>query len=112
MISNNVTLVGCLFDSWTNAASNIESYSILEDGHEPLTYAMLIERVRTGALLLHRRGIRRGDRVALLMPRSTNQILWILSVMSVGACVCPMEPNLPEEELHRRFKVTGICAVL
>jgi len=112
LTSINVTLVGCLFDSWTNAASNIESYSILEDGHEPLTYAMLIERVRTGALLLHRRGIRRGDRVALLMPRSTNQILWILSVMSVGACVCPMEPNLPEKELHRRFKVTGICAVL
>jgi fatty-acyl-CoA synthase len=53
-------------------------------GDERLAYAAYHERVRELAKGLHRLGVRRGDKVALLMPNQTEWLLVNFAVMLLG----------------------------
>ncbi|MEB4211548.1 non-ribosomal peptide synthetase, partial [Mycobacterium sp. 94-17] len=44
-------------------------------------------------------GVRRGERVALLLPRSAEAIVAILAVLKSGAAYLPIDPNLPAERI-------------
>ncbi|KWT98750.1 MULTISPECIES: class I adenylate-forming enzyme family protein [unclassified Variovorax] len=91
---------------WTDPSR--ASSLALKDERRSYTYAELHEAVGRCAGWLHGAGVRHGDRVALAMARSAELAICILGVMAAGACPCPLEPRLGEEEARRRTRVAGI----
>ncbi|MEU5208970.1 non-ribosomal peptide synthetase [Streptomyces sp. NPDC020742] len=65
------------------------------DGDTTLTYAQLAGAARTLAARLHRHGVRTGDPVALLMPRSARTVVAQLALWWAGAVCVPLDPAHP-----------------
>ena len=65
---------------------------------------------RRGAL--RAAGVAAGDFVAVAMERSLEQLIAILGAMAAGACPCPLEPRLADEETARRVAEVGLAWML
>jgi len=61
-----------------------QNESIVDDTFR-YSYAQLYDRVRRMASLLHTLGVRKGDRVALLMPPSTSHVITLFGSIELGA---------------------------
>ncbi len=64
------------------------------DGAE-LTYAQFDARVNSLAAVLVRRGVSVGDRVAVLLPRSSDLVVSLAAVLRAGAAYVPIDPDYP-----------------
>ncbi len=71
----------------------------IEQGDLTLTYAQLEERARRAASLLHRLGIRRGDKVALLMSNDYRFAECLLGALRTGAVAVPINIKLGVDAL-------------
>ncbi|MGW7575911.1 non-ribosomal peptide synthetase [Streptomyces sp. NPDC054765] len=65
------------------------------DGDTTLTYAQLVSSARALAAHLRVHGVRRGDSVALLMPRSARTVVAQLALWWAGAVCVPLDPAHP-----------------
>ncbi|HET6859630.1 MAG TPA: non-ribosomal peptide synthetase [Streptomyces sp.] len=65
------------------------------DGDTTLTYAQLATTARRLARHLTQQGVRPGDRVALLMPRSAHSVVTQLALWGAGAVCVPLDPAHP-----------------
>lgn len=54
------------------------------------TYGELLGRARQMAQLLHERGVRKGDRVALLLYPSANHVVTLFGIIEIGAIPCAL----------------------
>ncbi|MDX1416424.1 MAG: AMP-binding protein [Candidatus Promineifilaceae bacterium] len=72
---------------------------LLPDQTETLTYGELEEIVRQTMAYLRDRGVQRGDRVALQLPKCLPFIYLHLAIMRLGAITLPLNPGYPEREL-------------
>lgn len=66
---------------------------------QTLTYGEVAEQIRSCAAALAARGVKQGDRVAIL---SENQPAWAitdLAIMSLGAITVPIYPSLPAPQV-------------
>ncbi len=70
-------------------------------GDETLTYGELGYRVAAVAEGLRRRGVRKGDRVVVLIPMSAELYLVLLAVASLGAVAVFVEPKSSLSEISR-----------
>src|SRR3954453_13228200 len=70
----------------------------LESVDGVLTYAALLERARAGAADLAARGVRPGDRVALLLPAGEAFVVALHAVLLAGAAAVPVDLRLGERE--------------
>ncbi|MDG9720864.1 non-ribosomal peptide synthetase [Streptomyces sp. DH24] len=77
-----------------------------------LTYAELDERSGRLAALLAARGVRRGDVVAVAVPRSAALTVAHLAVLRTGAVCLPVAPDDPAERIARVLRDTGPVVVL
>ena len=75
-------------------------------GGRVLTYAELDRLAERLAAGLRRAGVRRGDVVALCLPRSVEMTAAVLAVLKAGAAYLPMDPAHPRA---RRDLMTGIA---
>lgn len=64
-----------------------------------LTYAELNTAVEQLAAELQARGLTKGDRVVLLLPRRSSFIISLLAVMRCGAAYIPMDPEYPADRI-------------
>lgn len=80
---------------------------IAGDTGESVSYAELSRRVSELAGGLRTHGIRRGDRVALLMENSIEFIAVLLAVSSLGAVVVPLNYRLSATEVAFILKDSG-----
>ena len=64
-----------------------------------LTYAELDARSTALARRLIADGVRPGDLVALLMPRSADLVVAVLGVLRAGAAYVPVDPHYPAERI-------------
>ena len=64
-----------------------------------LTYEALEKRANQLANFLRSRRIGRGDRVALLLPRSNELYIAILAILKSGAAYVSLEPDYPAERI-------------
>ena len=69
-------------------------------GHERLTYAEYRTRVRQLAQGLHRLGVRRGDKVALLLDNRTEWLLTDFAVQLLGATLVAVSTWSRQRELE------------
>lgn len=84
----------------------------LRDESDEYSYSQLHRAVGGCAGWLRLQGVRRGDRVAIAMERSAQLAIAILGTMAAGACPCPLEPLLGQDEARRRTEVASLAWVL
>ena len=72
-----------------------------------LTYAELADDMRRCAGALHQAGVRRGDRVALVMPNCPQHAIAVLGTMLLGAVVVEHNPLAPAGELESEYARHG-----
>ncbi|WP_152987901.1 condensation domain-containing protein, partial [Frankia sp. BMG5.23] len=72
----------------------------LEAGGVTLTYRRLIARVEATREALRRRGIGRGDRVAVCLERGPDLVVALLGVLACGAAYVPLDPHHPAQRLR------------
>ncbi|MBO0675928.1 amino acid adenylation domain-containing protein [Mycolicibacterium sp. S2-37] len=64
-------------------------------GERSWTYRELDEASNRFAHLLVDRGVRAGDRVAVLLPRTAEAVVAVLAVVKTGAAYVPIDPAVP-----------------
>ncbi|MEU4458347.1 amino acid adenylation domain-containing protein [Nocardia fluminea] len=64
-----------------------------------ITYSSLEQQVATLATELRHRGLKTGDCVAIVLPRSVGMITAILATLRAGGAYVPIDPKFPETRL-------------
>jgi amino acid adenylation domain-containing protein len=82
------------------AAERADAVAIQEIDGERSTYAELTQRVVELAGRLVVRGVRPGDIVGVLMPRSIDAVISMLAIHAAGAAFLPLDPTNPEQRLE------------
>ncbi len=67
-------------------------------GHQ-LSYGELSRRTLQLARELQGQGVKRGDHVALLLPRSIDRYVALLAILKCGAAYVPLDPDYPAERI-------------
>ncbi|MEU0670476.1 non-ribosomal peptide synthetase [Streptomyces lavendulocolor] len=78
------------------------------DGDTTLTYERLVSWARSLASHLHEHGVRPGDRVALLMPRSARTVVAQLALWWAGATCVPLDPAHPRPRSEAMAADAGV----
>ncbi len=81
------------------SAGRLPDKVFLVEEDQSLTYAQTLARARALAASLEERGVRQGDRVALLFPNCIDFCLAYFAVLSLGAVVVPLNNRLAPKEL-------------
>ena len=78
----------------------------------PLGYAELDRRSDTVAARLTAAGVRRGDRVGVLVGRGAAMVAGLLGTLKAGAAYVPLDPDYPFERLAFMARDAGLSALL
>ena len=81
-------------------------------GEVRLTFAQLAEQSRRAARFLSGRGIHRGDRVLVILPRVPQWWIAMLGLIRLGAIPIPGTSLLTQRDISYRIKAAGVSAVL
>jgi amino acid adenylation domain-containing protein/thioester reductase-like protein len=84
----------------------------VRDGATVLSYQELNDLAHNLAVELQRRGVRRGDRVGLLMPRSAGALVGILGILKSGACYVPFPVDAPDARIQHMADWAGVELVV
>ncbi|HYO73819.1 MAG TPA: amino acid adenylation domain-containing protein, partial [Archangium sp.] len=85
--------------------------AVISDGTR-LSYAELDQRAEAlAAHLANAHGIRRGDRVAILMGKSDLPVVAILGILKAGAAYVPVDPRIPPARVGFLLRDCG-CRLL
>ncbi|MBT3089569.1 non-ribosomal peptide synthetase, partial [Streptomyces sp. CYG21] len=71
------------------------------DGPRLLTYGELATRVQTLAARLRHHGVRHGEPVAVLLPRSAELVTAVHAVLRTGGAYLPLDPAHPARRIAR-----------
>ncbi|MGW6422383.1 amino acid adenylation domain-containing protein [Nocardia sp. NPDC055053] len=102
------TVIG-LFDA---AAVRTPDAVAIEFGSVILTYAELRTKADRIATALVARGARPGDRIALAVDRSPEQIATVLGIAKAGAACVPLDVTYPPSRLHAMLTQARPFAVI
>ncbi len=81
-------------------------------GEEPLTYSGL-DRASAGvAAWLTERGVRRGDRVGILLPKSVEAVAGVWGILRTGAAYVPIDRSSPPQRAALIAANCGMSALL
>ncbi|MEX2981083.1 type I polyketide synthase [Streptomyces sp. C36] len=83
-----------------------------QDARRGVTYQELEERTRRLAGHLGRLGVRRGDRVALVLGNRVETVEGFLAVLRAGAVGVPLDPGAADAELAYFLDDSGAVAVV
>ncbi|TCU18748.1 acetyl-CoA synthetase [Rhizobium azibense] len=101
-------------DEWAAQAPEricLEHFS--PDGrHSSMTYGALAERSSSFANALTALGVRRGDRVALLLPQCFETAIAHVAIYKIGAIALPLALLFGVEALEYRLKTSGAAAIV
>ena len=86
-------------------AHGVKDFLVYEG--ERLSYSAFCDRANRAAHMLTAMGVRKGDRVALVMRNYPEIVLLMMAVQSIGAIVVPMNAWWTAEELAYGFEDSG-----
>src|SRR5439155_27116277 len=72
-----------------------------------LTYRKLDELANRFATALYQLGVRKGDRVALMLPNSPHFVIAFFGAMKIGAIVVNNNPTYTARELSHQLQDSG-----
>ena len=81
-------------------SSDIKNKIAIMNGSNSISYGELSKQVLQGVALLRDHGVKPGDRVGIHLPRSTEQIIAVLSAVAAGATYVPFDMSYPEKRLN------------
>ena len=73
-----------------------------------MSYAEWETRSNQLAQMLIDRGVARGDRVGIYLPRSVETAIAVYGIMKAGAAFVPLDPRLPAGGLSQLIEDCGI----
>lgn len=85
---------------------------VVDDGHSTLTYAGLRERAAAEAAALAAAGVTRGDRVAVLLPRSADGLAVFFGAQLLGAVVIFVSDVLKPIQVSYILAHSGACVAV
>ncbi|MHB1328362.1 MAG: amino acid adenylation domain-containing protein [Gemmatimonadales bacterium] len=88
-----------------------EATAVEGDG-QILDYQALDRRTRTVAGQLAELGVRRGDIVAVAMPRSVDLVVALVAIVRMGAAYLPLDPDHPPGRLLRMLELARPTALV
>jgi amino acid adenylation domain-containing protein len=77
-----------------------------------LTYHALFSRALQLSARLHASGVRRGDLVALCLPRSADFVVAALGILTSGAAYLAVDPDQPDARLRYLLEACGAPVLL
>ncbi|GAA1162302.1 non-ribosomal peptide synthetase [Streptomyces hebeiensis] len=94
--------LGELFDAAANRdpAATAVTQCALDGGTRSLTYGELAEAKTTLASMLRAAGAGPGKRVAVAVPRSLEQVVALIAVVTAGGAYVPLDLAYPDERLE------------
>lgn len=81
-------------------------------GRTTLTYQEVEARANQRARQLRSHGVKTGDRVGLLVDRSADAVVAILSILKAGAAYVPLDSSHPVERIRHVVEDSGIVALV
>jgi O-succinylbenzoic acid--CoA ligase len=89
-------------DDWlARAAEALPERPALIAGDRALSFAELEDEARAMARKLAGSGVGHGDRVALLLPPTADQVVLVHALTKLGAVAVPMDPAAPAPDTDR-----------
>jgi long-chain acyl-CoA synthetase len=82
------------------------------DGGVAIDYSALERKITSLAAELYGRGVRRGDRVALLLPNGLDFVTSYFAIAGVGAVVVPLNDHYQQTELLYFLEECGVTLLL
>ncbi len=77
-----------------------------------LTYRKLNEQVDRLATALYQLGVRKGDRVAVMLPNSPHYIISFFAAVRLGAVVVNINPTYTSRELQHQLEDSGAETII
>ncbi len=77
-----------------------------------LTYAELDAEANKVANALVERGVQRGDRITILLKRTSRQFIAIYGILKTGAAYIPCDPDYPDDRISYIIENSGARYVL
>ncbi len=71
---------------------------------EPLTYKEMGEKIEAIIALLNKKGIKKGNKVAIIGENSPNWAISYLGIIFTGAVVVPILPDFPKDDILNVLK--------
>ena len=96
-----------LVDGLDHAAESWPDHIAIDFMGATTTYAELANEVSRAAGLLHDRGVRKGDRVAISLPNCTTHIVTFNAVLRLGAIVVSINPTLAASGIASQLAASG-----
>ncbi|MEZ2188468.1 class I adenylate-forming enzyme family protein [Corynebacterium sp. CCM 9204] len=81
----------------------------ITDPYRSVTYPQLAAEVAQVAGVLHERGIRAGDRVAVQVPNGIDFAVVFHAVLSIGATVVPIGTQVTAQDLAWQLRRAGVA---
>ena len=72
-----------------------------------LSYAELANKVERFANALYQIGVRKGDRIAVMLPNSVHYVIVFMAAMRIGAIVVNNNPTYTSRELKHQVNDSG-----
>lgn len=98
-----------------NTLDNPDRVAVLweeSDESYSLTYSELYNKALTVTKYLKDIGIQKGDRVAIALPKSVEQIISILGVLGIGAVYVPINIKQPLSRIESIARLSKLKAVI
>ncbi|MEH3154955.1 MAG: amino acid adenylation domain-containing protein, partial [Gordonia paraffinivorans] len=103
-----VTLPGV----FARAVSSFPDDIAVDDGTLALTYDDLDRRSASVAARLVDAGVRVGDRVAMMLPRSVASVVATWAIARVGAVLVPVDPMFPADRVARMIAIAEVTVAV
>ncbi len=101
-----------LVSLWRAQVAASGEQSALIFGDQRLSYQALAQQVDAVAAHLYALGVRRGQRVGILLPRGPGLIAALLGSLAVGAAYVPLDPDYPAARIGYMLERSGVAALL
>nr|WP_302664638.1 amino acid adenylation domain-containing protein [Lysobacter enzymogenes] len=103
---------GRLSDGLKVAASVAPERTAVVCGDDALSYGQLAAAAESLAKRLCARGVRPGDRVAVVLPKGVAQTVAVYAALLAGAAYVPIDPAWPPRRIDQLVADIGAAAVL
>ncbi len=101
-----------LDEIFDNRALSLDSALAIKEGNRCWSYAELLARSEEFSDGLISLGIKKGHRVALMVPNSGAFVMSFFGILRLGAVVAPFNPHFQEQELRFYLEDTSASALV
>lgn len=109
-LSSKAQLMNQVMRHWSQPEHNARI--ALDTGKQQITYQALDTLVTNLVGQLNQKGIKKGDKVAILMPREARQIASLLACWRIGAIALMLDPRQPEQRLKDLVEESNTSLVI